>query len=144
MFREVAQPGSAPRSGRGGRKFESCLPDIARRSFSSGGLFYAAKKQKGIMRGARRMCRCANVRIKGRLMKRLHYPCSVFLRVLRVSVVQKPFAPLRVFASLRPKCLITRLLTPDRRFPNVANQPTKLLKQPMNGNFLKILFCLSL
>lgn len=26
-FREVAQPGSLPRSGRGGRRFESCLPD---------------------------------------------------------------------------------------------------------------------
>ena len=27
-FRAVAQPGSAPRSGRGGRWFESSLPDI--------------------------------------------------------------------------------------------------------------------
>ncbi len=26
-FRGVAQPGSAPRSGRGGRRFESCRPD---------------------------------------------------------------------------------------------------------------------
>ena len=26
-FREVAQPGSALRSGRRGRRFESCLPD---------------------------------------------------------------------------------------------------------------------
>ena len=28
LFRGVAQPGSAPRSGRGGRRFESCRPDI--------------------------------------------------------------------------------------------------------------------
>ena len=27
IFRGVAQPGSAPRSGRGGRRFESCRPD---------------------------------------------------------------------------------------------------------------------
>ena|GEM_PF-4123993 len=29
LIREVAQSGSAPRSGRGGRWFESSLPDIA-------------------------------------------------------------------------------------------------------------------
>ncbi len=36
--RDVAQPGSARRSGRRGRWFESSHPDIARRSFSEGGL----------------------------------------------------------------------------------------------------------
>jgi hypothetical protein len=37
--REVAQAGSAPGLGPGGRRFESCLPDIAHHSFSDGGLF---------------------------------------------------------------------------------------------------------
>ncbi len=39
FFRAVAQPGSALRSGRRGRWFESSLPDEARYYFSDGGLF---------------------------------------------------------------------------------------------------------
>ena len=39
VFRDVAQPGSALRSGRRGRWFESSHPDFARRSFGEGGLY---------------------------------------------------------------------------------------------------------
>src|SRR5690606_22105816 len=39
FLRDVAQPGSALRSGRRGRWFESSHPDFARHSFSDGGLF---------------------------------------------------------------------------------------------------------
>ena len=38
--RDVAQPGSALRSGRRGRKFESCHPDSARSYLGNGGLFF--------------------------------------------------------------------------------------------------------
>ena len=40
FLRDVAQPGSALRSGRRGRWFESSHPDFARHSFSDGGLFH--------------------------------------------------------------------------------------------------------
>ncbi len=39
VLRDVAQPGSALRSGRRGRWFESSHPDFALQSFSDGGLF---------------------------------------------------------------------------------------------------------
>ena len=34
--RDVAQPGSAPCSGRGGRKFKSCHPDHLKSPYSKG------------------------------------------------------------------------------------------------------------
>ena len=37
--REVAQAGSAPGLGPGGRRFESCLPDRTHHWLSNGGLF---------------------------------------------------------------------------------------------------------
>ena len=39
-IREVAQAGSAPGLGPGGRRFESCLPDEQSRALASPGLFY--------------------------------------------------------------------------------------------------------
>ena len=39
-FRDVAQPGSALRSGRRGRRFKSCHPDFFRLSKLLGGLFF--------------------------------------------------------------------------------------------------------
>ncbi len=40
MRREVAQAGSAPGLGPGGRRFESCLPDKTHHCLSNGGFFY--------------------------------------------------------------------------------------------------------
>jgi hypothetical protein len=42
MAREVAQAGSAPGLGPGGRRFESCLPDIARSRLTMAGFFMYA------------------------------------------------------------------------------------------------------
>ena len=43
--RDVAQFGSAPCSGRGGRKFESCHPDLFKKKFF---IFYKISTVKGI------------------------------------------------------------------------------------------------
>ena len=52
-----------------------------------------------------------------------------------------PFLP--SFASLLPNPLITKPLSPIVDSPNSPIHPTKVLKHRTNGNFFKILFCLS-
>ena len=49
MYREVAQAGSAPGLGPGGRRFESCLPDKKRLNYWVAFLFPAVEVYKMVL-----------------------------------------------------------------------------------------------
>ena len=83
--RSVAQPGSAPRSGRGGRRFKSChsdhFPHCSRNFLPPGGRAALSQEPKRTLRGIGRTPGIRGVdrrvkRLGGIYLRRLYRPCS--------------------------------------------------------------------
>ena len=110
VSRDVAQPGSALRSGRRGRWFESSHPDFALQSFSIGGLFSKVRCTKYEVRSTKSL--------KQEESNRKENSCSSFNFLERAVISRLPTTDSRLLTpDSRLPSPDSRLLTPDSRLP---------------------------
>ena len=102
-FRDIAQFGSALRSGRRGRRFKSCYPDHVRASFISLALIFYIKIRV-------RSYRCSSFFVK----RHAQLSCSVVNALTTAHNRYHLFTILRAFGTLKPLILLHFRISPVR------------------------------